>query len=50
MKTADKGKARDSWEPMKLTDVGNVAEVVQGGEGKTTLTPQDPGEPKKVQQ
>lgn len=50
MKPADKRKPRDSWEPMKLSDVGDVAEVVQGGVGKNTLTPQDPGEPKKVQQ
>jgi hypothetical protein len=43
------GEHREPWEPMALTDVGNVRDVVQGGTGKTTTTVGDPGEPKKVQ-
>lgn len=39
---------RQSWEPMKLTYLGNVHEVVQQGAGKTIISTADPGEPNKV--
>lgn len=35
------------WEPMKLTYVGHVGEIVQQGGGKLSLTGGDPGEPRK---
>jgi len=38
---------KQAWEPMKLTDVGHVGEVVQGGGGKLTAPTHDPGEPRK---
>ena len=36
------------WEPPKLSYIGDVEEVVQGGGGKLTTTPSDPGEAKKT--
>ena len=36
---------RKTWERMTLTHVGHVADVVQQGGGKLTLTGGDPGEP-----
>jgi hypothetical protein len=44
--TADTTKK--SWEPPKLSYIGDVEEVVQGGGGKLTTTPSDPGESKKT--
>ena len=42
-------KSQRSWESMRLTYLGNVAEVVQQGGGKlTTPNVVDPGEPRKV--
>ena len=38
---------RQVWEPMRLTDLGHVGEVVQGGGGKLSPTPSDPGEIRK---
>jgi len=35
------------WEPMKVTDVGHVGDVVQGGQGKLSPPDNDPGEAKK---
>jgi hypothetical protein len=40
-------KRKLDWEPMRLTEVGTVAEVVQGGGGKLTPSPNDPGEIRK---
>lgn len=40
---------KQPWEPMQLTYVGHVAEIVQGGGGKFTRTGGDPGDPRKEQ-
>jgi hypothetical protein len=37
--------ANQEWEPMKLTEVGTVAEVVQGGGGKLSIVAADMGDP-----
>jgi hypothetical protein len=36
------------WQSMRVTYLGNVAEIVQQGGGKITITTGDPGEPRKV--
>lgn len=33
-----------TWEPMTLTYVGDAGELLEGGEGKMSTSPQDPGE------
>jgi hypothetical protein len=38
---------KQKWEPVKLEDVGHVAEVVQGGGGKLTPVSQDTGDIRK---
>jgi hypothetical protein len=38
---------KQPWEPMKLTYVGHVAEIVQGGGGKLSKTGGDPGDSRK---
>jgi hypothetical protein len=38
---------RQPWEPMRLTEMGHVGEVVQGGGGKLSPSPNDPGEIRK---
>jgi len=40
MKSVDK----QVWEPMELTEVGTVAEVVQGGGGKLSVPIKDTGD------
>ncbi len=40
------GHAKE-WEPMKLTYEGDGREVIQGGGGKASITPSDPGETRK---
>ncbi len=35
------------WEAPKIEYVGNVAEVLKGGEGKLPVSPADPGEARK---
>jgi hypothetical protein len=35
------------WEPMTLTYVGSVGEVLQGGGGKLSPNCGDPGDPRK---
>lgn len=35
------------WEPMELTYVGHVGEVLQLGGGKLSMACGDPGEPRK---
>jgi hypothetical protein len=37
--------AKQPWEPMKLTCVGNIREVVQMGGGKSPTVGGDSGEP-----
>jgi hypothetical protein len=55
MKTSDQSQAKkarnagEAWEPMKVTDVGHVSEVLQGGGGKLTPVGGDPGEMRKQQ-
>ena len=39
---------KEQWEPMKLSSVGHVSEVVEQGGGKITFVIGDPGEPRKV--
>ena len=39
---------RGAWETPRLTHVGDVAAIVQGGSGKSSITPTDPGEPNKI--
>lgn len=36
-----------AWEPMKLTDLGHVGEVLQGGGGKLSLVANDTGDVRK---
>ena len=36
------------WESMRVTYLGNVAEIVRQGGGKITTLIGDPGEPRKV--
>jgi hypothetical protein len=40
-------KNRLPWESMRVTYLGNVAEIVQGGGGKLTAAGGDPGEMRK---
>jgi hypothetical protein len=35
---------RQSWEPMTLKYVGDAGELLEGGTGKTSPVPTDPGE------
>ena len=43
----DEAKAKKTWASMKLTYTGEAKDVVQGGGGKFSTMPADPGEPKK---
>ena len=38
---------RQPWEPMRLTEVGHVGEVVQGGGGKLSPVTADTGDIRK---
>jgi hypothetical protein len=38
---------RETWEPMKASDVGHVGEVLQGGGGKLSPTAEDTGDIRK---
>lgn len=38
---------KQQWEPLRLTYVGQVTEVVQFETGKLSLTGGDPGDPRK---
>jgi hypothetical protein len=40
--------ARAAWVSPSVTYVGHVADIVQGGGGKASTQPTDPGEPLKV--
>jgi hypothetical protein len=35
---------KEKWEPMKITFAGDAGELLKTGEGKTSPSPQDPGE------
>jgi hypothetical protein len=39
---------KQPWEPMKLTHVGHVADIVRQGGGKPSGNTSDPGEPRKT--
>jgi hypothetical protein len=39
---------RQPWQPPTLKAVGSIAEVLQQGGGKPSMSPGDPGEPRKV--
>ncbi len=45
MKEEKKGK---TWEAPRMIYVGQVSEVIQGGGGKLSGPPTDPGEPNKT--
>jgi hypothetical protein len=42
-------KPEQKWEPMRLTLLGKVGDVVRVGMGKLSSVLVDPGEPKKTQ-
>lgn len=42
------GNDRAVWVSPRVTYVGHVGDIVQGGGGKSSTTPTDPGEPQKV--
>ncbi len=46
-KTPETGESKQPWEPITLTYVGHIGEIVQIGGGKTNLTGGDTGEPRK---
>ena len=39
--------SKQAWEPMRLTEVGTIAEVVQGGGGKLSIIAADVGDVRK---
>ena len=39
--------SKKSWEPMRLTYTGEAKDVVRGGGGKTSPSPNDPGDIRK---
>jgi hypothetical protein len=45
--TTTTGRKKRRWEAMKLTDLGDVRSVIQGGGGKLTIVGGDPGENRK---
>ena len=47
LKGTGEAKPKKTWESMKLTYTGEAKDVVQGGGGKFSTMPADPGEPKK---
>lgn len=38
---------KQTWEPMTLTHVGQIGEIVQGGGGKLSMVGGDPGDVRK---
>ena len=46
-KDKDKDETREDWEPMEVSDVGHVGEVLQGGGGKLSPTSADSGDVRK---
>lgn len=45
--TNSEGPVRKMWQPMKITYVGDIADLVAVGAGKLSPTGGDPGEPRK---
>jgi hypothetical protein len=41
-------KTEQEWEPMRLTSLGSVGQVIRIGHGKLTTPAVDPGEPLKT--
>ena len=41
-------EGQQAWEPMKMSLIGNIDEVVQGGGGKLSSVGTDPGESRKT--
>ena len=39
--------SKQSWEPMRLTEVGTIADVVHGGGGKLSIIAADVGDVRK---
>jgi len=39
--------SKKSWKPMRLTYTGEAKDVVRGGGGKTSPSPNDPGDIRK---
>jgi hypothetical protein len=39
--------SKQSWEPMRLTEVGTIADVVHGGGGKLSIVAADVGDVRK---
>lgn len=46
-KVSDAADAKRPWEPPRLTYLGHINEIVQGGGGKLSLSGGDPGDPRK---
>jgi hypothetical protein len=44
VETPKKDEVRKDYEPMKVAEVGHVGDVLQGGGGKLSTSPGDPGE------
>jgi hypothetical protein len=40
-------RVRRSWKPPTINTVGTLGEVLQGGGGKSSVMPADPGETRK---
>ncbi|MBA3474633.1 MAG: hypothetical protein H0T57_15670 [Rubrobacter sp.] len=41
------GEAKRSWEPMQLSSVGHISQVVEGGGGKLSVMTDDMGDRRK---
>jgi len=48
LKETDGDKSKKNWEPMRLSYTGDAKDVVQGGGGKLSGSPTDPGEARKT--
>jgi hypothetical protein len=44
MNTSGDMPSKLTWEPMTFTYVGDAGELLEGGGGKMSTSPQDPGE------
>ncbi|HLN98943.1 MAG TPA: hypothetical protein VK208_10825 [Pyrinomonadaceae bacterium] len=44
---ADTVTSKKAWQSMKLTHTGEAKDVVRGGGGKTSPSPNDPGDVRK---
>ena len=49
MLSDERDTPKQPWEPPRLTYIGHVREVVQGGGGKLSQVGGDPGESRKQQ-